>query len=255
VTAWNPKSDRVAGTGCASVPRAVLAISDDVRYFLTALLLVVGGILPIVNPVGSAPMFLAMTHGADEGTRAQLAAKIAINAFLLIMGSLIFGAYVLKIFGLSVAVVQVAGGAVLCALGWNLLNSEPAAGPVTPIPGESMIMRAFYPLTLPLTVDPGAISVAVTIGANHAHGVERALIAFLGGITGTAIISASVWFAYRYAPRVAQWLGHTRVMVVLRLSAFIVLCIGVEIAWNGVKSLMSELLFAPPHVTQPASPK
>jgi len=85
----------VAGTGCASVPRAVLAISDDVRYFLTALLLVVGGILPIVNPVGSAPMFLAMTHGADEGTRAQLAAKIALNSFLLIMGSLIFGAYVL----------------------------------------------------------------------------------------------------------------------------------------------------------------
>jgi multiple antibiotic resistance protein len=117
-----------------------------------------------------------------------------------------------------------------------------------------MIMRAFYPLTLPLTVDPGAISVAVTVGANHAHGVERALIAFLGGLTGTAIISASVWLAYRYAPRVAKWLGHTRVMVVLRMSAFIVLCIGVEITWNGVKALASELLFAPPHVTQPASP-
>jgi multiple antibiotic resistance protein len=224
----------------------MIALSDDVRYFLTALLLVVGGILPIVNPVGSAPMFLAMTHGADEQTRAELAAKVAINAFLLIMGSLIFGAYVLKIFGLSVAVVQVAGGAVLCALGWNLLNSEPSTNPGTPIPDESMIMRAFYPLTLPLTVDPGAISVAVTIGANHAHGVERVLIAFFGGVTGTAIIAASVWLAYRYAPRVAKWLGHTRVMVVLRMSAFIVLCIGVEIAWNGVKSLASEISFAPP---------
>jgi multiple antibiotic resistance protein len=113
-----------------------------------------------------------------------------------------------------------------------------------------MILRAFYPLTLPLTVDPGALAVAVTIGANHARGVERVVIAFLGGITGTAIISASVWLAYRYAPRVAKWLGHTRVMVVLRLSAFIVLCIGVEIAWNGVKSLASELPFAQP----PAAP-
>ena len=200
-------------------------------------------------------MFLAMTHGADEDTRAQLAVKIAINSFLLIMGSLMFGAFVLKVFGLSVAVVQVAGGAVLCALGWYLLNSESSANPGTPIPGESMIMRAFYPLTLPLTVDPGAISVAVTIGANHAHGVERATIAFLGGMTGTAIISASVWLAYRYAPRVAQWLGHTRVMVVLRLSAFIVLCIGVEIAWNGIKALASELSFAPPHMVQPAPTK
>ena len=233
----------------------VIAISDDIRYFLTALLLVVGGILPIVNPVGSAPMFLAMTHGADEDTRAQLATKVAINAFLLIMGSLIFGAYVLKVFGLSVGVVQVAGGAVLCALGWNLLNSEPSANPGTPIPGESMIMRAFYPLTLPLTVDPGAISVAITIGANHAHGVERALIAIMAGVTGTAIISASVWLAYRYAPRVAKWLGHTRVMVVLRMSAFIVLCIGVEIAWNGVKSLASEISFAAPHAVPPTPAK
>ena len=230
----------------------VIAISDDVRYFLTALLLVVGGILPIVNPVGSAPMFLAMTHGADEETRAELATKVAINSFLLIMGALIFGAYVLKVFGLSVAVVQVAGGAVLCALGWNLLQSEPTTNPGTPMPGETMITRAFYPLTLPLTVDPGALAVAVTIGANHAHGVERVLIAFLGGIVGTAIISASVWLAYRYAPRVAKWLGHTRVMVVLRLSAFIVLCIGVEIAWNGVKALAAQITFAPPQAGQPA---
>jgi multiple antibiotic resistance protein len=233
----------------------VLPISDDLRYFLTALLLVVGGILPIVNPIGSAPMFLAMTHGADEDTRAVLAAKVAVNAFLLIMGALIFGAYVLKVFGLSVAVVQVAGGAVLCALGWNMLNSEPSTNPGTPMPGEAMITRAFYPLTLPLTVDPGALAVAVTVGANHAHGVERVVIAFLGGIVGTAVISASVWLAYRYAPRVAKWLGQTRVMIVLRLSAFIVLCIGVEIGWNGVKSLASELSFAPPQAVQPSPGK
>jgi len=230
-------------------------LSDDFRHYLTALLLVVGGLLPIVNPVGSAPMFLAMTHGADKDARTVLALKIAINSFLLIMGSLIFGAYVLKVFGLSVAVVQVAGGAVLCALGWNLLNSEPSQ-PVAsqPVSTDLVFLRAFYPLTLPLTVDPGAISVAITIGANHAHGVERVVIGFLAGISGTALISLSVWLAYRYAERVAKWLGHTRVMVVLRLSAFIVLCIGVEITWNGVKALASELSFAPPAATTPAEP-
>ncbi len=234
--------------------------SDDLRNFLTALLLVVGGLLPIVNPLGSAPMFLAMTHGADESTRAMLAVKIAINAFLLIMGSLIFGAYVLKVFGLSVGVVQVAGGAVLCALGWNLLNSEPAHTDAT-VTVDSVILRAFYPLTLPLTVDPGAISVAITIGANHAHGVERVVMSFLAGIVGTALISLCVWFAYRYAERVALWLGHTRVMVVLRLSAFIVLCIGVEITWNGIKALATDLSLGPnvtapaPASTPPATPK
>jgi len=226
--------------------------SDDLSHFLGALLLIVGGLLPIVNPVGSAPMFLAMTRGSDAATRQLLALKVAVNSFILIMGSLIFGAYVLRVFGLSVPVVQVAGGAVLCALGWNLLNSEPAS-PVEsqPATGDQVFMRAFYPLTLPLTVDPGAISVAITLGANHARGVERVLIAFAAGLLGTAVIAVSVWLAYRYAERVAHWLGHTRVMVVLRLSAFIVLCIGIEITWNGIRALVSELPFAPPGATAP----
>ncbi|MCC7216660.1 MAG: MarC family protein [Burkholderiales bacterium] len=220
---------------------------EDLRHFLYALLLVVGGLLPIVNPVGSAPLFLAMTHGADAAARQRLAAKVALNAFVLIVGSLLFGAFVLKIFGLSVPVVQVAGGAVLCALGWNMLNEEtppPAEAPT--VSEDVVILKAFYPLTLPLTVDPGAIAVAITIGANHAHGVERIVIGLVAGIVGTGLIATCVWLAYRYAQRVAQWLGHSRVMVVLRLSAFIVLCIGVEITWNGVKALASELAFAPP---------
>lgn len=233
-------------------------IETDLRNFITALLLVVGGLLPIVNPVGSAPLFLSMTHGASEETRAELALKVAINSFLLIMGSLIIGGYVLKVFGLSLPVVQVAGGAVLCALGWNLLSSEPPP-PVANQPAatsDMVIARAFYPLTLPLTVDPGAISVAVTLGANHAKGVERVVIGLAAGVIGTAIIALSVWIAYRYAERIARWLGHTRVMVVLRLSAFIVLCIGVEITWNGIKSLASELSFAPPGAAAmaPATP-
>ncbi len=219
-------------------------ITEDIRHFLTALLLIVGGLLPIVNPVGSAPMFLAMTRGADAATRQVLALKIAINTFILLMGSLVFGAFVLKIFGLSVPVVQVAGGAVLCALGWNLLNQDDTPPPSTAaaVDTKRVFMRAFYPLTLPLTVDPGAISVAITIGANHAHGVQRVIIGFLAGITGTVLISVCVWFAYRYAQRVAHWLGHERLMVVLRLSAFIVLCIGVQITWNGVRALGIDLL-------------
>ncbi len=232
-------------------------VAEDIRHFLTALLLVVGGLLPIVNPLGSAPMFLAMTRGADLATRQQLALKIAINTFILIMGSLIFGAYVLKVFGLSVPVVQVAGGAVLCALGWNLLHQEDNAPVTTDAPMDTgkVFMRAFYPLTLPLTVDPGAISVAITVGANHAHGIDRVIIGFVAGVTGTALISVCVWLAYRYAQRVAHWLGHTRVVVVLRLSAFIVLCIGVQITWNGIRALASELSFTPPAAAAPATPR
>jgi multiple antibiotic resistance protein len=239
-----------------------MMIADDIRVFLTVLLLVIGGLLPIVNPVGSAPLFLAMTHGADVPTRQMLAVKIGFNTFVLLMGSLVFGAFVLKIFGLSVPVVQVAGGAVLCALGWKMLDSDegaPAAA-APAIPPDAAIMRAFYPLTLPLTVDPGAISVAVTIGANHSHNVERIVVGLVAAVIGTTIIALCVWLAYRYAPRVAKWLGHSRLMVVMRLSAFIMLCIGVEITWNGVRALAEQVQFKPQaessaKAAAPAEPK
>jgi multiple antibiotic resistance protein len=221
------------------------SIAGDLRNFLVAFLLVVAGLLPIVNPVGSAPIFLAMTAGSSAAARRQLAWRVAINSFLLLMGSLIFGAFVLKLFGLSVPVVQVAGGAVLCALGWNMLTHEPATpAEAEALPDDKALLRAFYPLTLPLTVDPGAIAVAITLGANHAHGVERVVIGFIAALCAVGLIAIFVWLAYRYAERVGSWLGHSRTMVVLRLSAFIMLCIGVEIAWNGAKALLSELPFA-----------
>jgi len=225
---------------------------DDLRLLIGPFLLVVGSLLPIVNPLGSAPMFLAMTHGSDEATRQRLAVQVAINSFILLFASMVFGTLVLKLFGLSVPVVQVAGGAVLCALGWNMLQSDaPVHADAEPVPGEVMIMRAFYPLTLPLTVDPGAIAVAITVGANHAHGVERVIIAIIASILGLGLIAITVWLSYHYAERVARWLGHTRVMVVLRLSAFIVLCIGVEITWNGIRALASELTFASAPIAAP----
>jgi len=226
---------------------------DDLRMLIGPFLLVVGSLLPIVNPLGSAPIFLVMTRGSDEATRHKLAVQVAFNAFILLFASMVFGTLVLKLFGLSVPVVQIAGGAVLCALGWNLLNKDqPAPTDAEPVPGEVMIARAFYPLTLPVTVDPGAIAVAITVGANHAHGVERVVIAIIASILGLGLIAFTVWLAYHSAERVARWLGHTRVMVILRLSAFIVLCIGVEIMWNGIKALAPEITSGNAAVTTPA---
>src|SRR5664279_2389632 len=99
-------------------------LDEDLQQLLRAVLPVVGAILPIVNPLGSAPMFLAMTHGTDTATRQTLARHIAFNSFLLLLGSLIFGNFVLRLFGLSIPVVQLAGGLVLCSLGWRLLSDE-----------------------------------------------------------------------------------------------------------------------------------
>ena len=217
---------------------------SDFTQLAGAILVIVGAILPVVNPAGDAPIFLRLTHGADDATRRMLARHIALYSFALLLGSMLFGSFVLRLFDLSIPVVQVAGGAVVCALGWNLLNDDSKVADIADDPRQASLVamgRAFFPLTMPLTVDPGVMSVAVTLGANHAHTLERVLIQLLAAIFGAAIVALSVLLTYRYAERFAHWIGHRGMMIVLRLSAFIVLSIGVQIAWNGVKALLLQI--------------
>ncbi len=219
-------------------------IWSDLAQLAGAILLIVGALLPVVNPLGDAPIFLRMTLGCDESTRAFLAKRIAFYSFFLLLGSLLLGSFVLLMFGISIPVVQVAGGAVVCTLGWNLLadNSKPADVTLDPIHAKLFALgRAVSPLTLPMTIDAGVISVAITVGANHAHSFKHAVIQLLAATIGAGIIALSILLIYRYAHRVSKRIGQTGMMVVVRLSAFIMLCIGVGICWNGVKSLLAEI--------------
>ena len=223
------------------------------RDFAAGVLLVIGALFPIVNPVGNASVFLTMTVHADRATRARLARKVAINGFFLLMGSLFLGNLLLEFFGVSLPVVQVAGGCIVCKLGWSML-AEAANDTAAPAPATATVdthdAKAFYPLTLPLTVGPGAISVAVTIGANFPSTVQPYIADALSAIVGALLVCATVFGCYRYAHRLGELMGANGTMVLMRLSAFILFCIGVQITWNGASTLVREFS-APPAVTAP----
>jgi multiple antibiotic resistance protein len=219
-------------------------ISSDFGQLTSAILLMVGALLPVVNPLGDAPIFLRMTPGCDESTRADLARRIAFYSFILLLGAMLLGSFVLRLFGISIPLVQVAGGAVVCALGWKLLADSPKSAEVTVDPIHANLIalgRAFSPLTMPLTIDAGVISVAITVGANHAHTFKHVVIQLLAAVIGAGIIALSILLTYRYAQRVGGRIGHTGMVAVVRLTAFIMLCIGVGIVWNGVKLLLAEI--------------
>jgi multiple antibiotic resistance protein len=217
---------------------------SDIVQLSAAILVVVGAVLPVVNPPGDAPIFLRLTSGCDEPTRRVLARHIAAYSFALLLGSMLLGSFVLRMFGLSVPVIQVAGGAVVCALGWKLLNDDTHPDETAADPrgaSAAALARAFYPLTMPLTVDPGVMSVAVTIGANHAHTLDHLIVQILAAVIGSFIVALTILLTYRYADGFAARIGHRGMVIVLRLSAFIVLSIGVQICWNGIKAMLKEV--------------
>ena len=163
------------------------AVTDDLLQLLHAVLLIVGALLPVVNPPGNVPIFLNLTQGCDETTRRDLARHIAFSTLALLLGSMLLGQLVLRLFDLSVGALQVAGGAVVCALGWNLLHYVPKAEETQADPEQARqvaLGRAFYPLTLPVSVDAGVIAVAITLGAHHGQTLTGELIQLLAAAVG-----------------------------------------------------------------------
>ncbi len=208
---------------------------------IARIFLVVGALFPIVNPLGGAPIFLTLTNGVSESGRAKLARSIAINSLVLMVASIFIGTHILGFFGISLPVVQVGGGLIVVSTGWALLRQADVDSPesVSKPCNESNYMRqAFYPLTLPLTVGPGSISVAITLGANRPEGAEWRWPLITGMLIGAIAISVSVYLSYRFADRIAAVLGEAAMNVFLRLSSFILVCIGVQIAWNGLSALL-----------------
>ena len=214
------------------------------REIAGAFLLVYAGLFPVVNPLGAAPMFLSLTSGVSEVRRNQLALGVAINSFLLLLGAMLCGSYVLEFFGITIPAVRVAGGALVASMGWKLLNGSNKANPASSEHAPSQgVSDGFYPLTLPLTVGPGSISVALTIGAHHASRPFTADIAVVSGsaLLGLLALAFTIYVAYRFSSTLVRWLGDAGLNVLVRLSAFILVCIGVQIAWSGLSDLLGSL--------------
>ncbi|HEY1910478.1 MAG TPA: MarC family protein [Vicinamibacterales bacterium] len=206
-----------------------------------AILFTLAALLPIVNPLGTAPIFLSMTADLPITARRHLALVVARYSTLLLIAAMLIGSYVLELFGVSLPIVRVGGGLLVTANGWRLLNSDEkeikAGGPVDAWEREAE-RRAFYPLTFPLTTGPGSVSVAITLGARAKHQSFEVV----ADLIGVVMVGLTVWFSYRFASKLIAYLGETGTAVFLRLSSFILLCIGVSIIWSGLVDLIRPLL-------------
>jgi multiple antibiotic resistance protein len=189
-------------------------------------LLVIGALFPIVNPIGNTPIFLSLTRGLSSHARSVLARMIAFNGLVLLLASIFTGTYILAFFGISLPVVQVGGGLVVITTGWSLLRRPNDDAPGKDGGSEECneagySRQAFYPLTLPLTVGPGSISVAIAVGANRREGSEWQWSVIGGMVLGVALIAASIYLSYRFAERIGRVLGDSAMNVIIRLSSFI----------------------------------
>jgi multiple antibiotic resistance protein len=216
-------------------------MADAIKVFF----LILSALFPIVDPLSGSPIFLALTREYSPETRRVLSLRVAVDSFFLMIASYFVGSHVLGFFGVSLPVVQVGGGLIVVAVGWQMLMQQDDSASTTRknIQSQDALRQAFYPLTLPLTVGPGSISVAITLGANSTHRYGFHFLLILSALLATALIGVSVYFCYAFSDRLGRVLGDTGMAVIVRLSAFLLVCIGVQIMWNGISALLSSVQF------------
>jgi multiple antibiotic resistance protein len=209
-------------------------------------ILFLSALFPIVNPLGGSPIFLALTRDYSAASRKLLSKRVALNSFILLVASSLIGTHILKFFGISLPIVQIGGGLIVIATGWQMLmrkDDEEERGNAVhkDVDQRDIFRNAFYPFTLPLTVGPGSISVAITLGANAAKLPGINFLDIFAVVIASTIVAVSVFLCYGFADRLARLLGATAMNVIMRLSSFLLVCIGVQILWNGVSALLRSL--------------
>lgn len=211
-------------------------------------------LLPLINPLGSALIFLGLVGLAPIETYRALARRVAINTVIFLAVIELVGSSLLTFFGISLPIVQFAGGIVIAMIGWSLLNqkdtapnpektSTSAVPAITPEEIRELQNKAFYPFTFPITAGPGTIVIMLTLSVHATQPtLTQTVLAHVGLFIAAIVLSASVYLCYAYAPKIASSIAPATVHGILRVIAFILLCIGVQIAWNGLSTLLQKII-------------
>ena len=216
-------------------------------------------LLPLVNPLGSALIFLGLVGQRPARVYRSLSRKIAINCILFFAIIQLLGSGILAFFSISLPIVQLAGGLVIASIGWNLLNQadpsptadkqQAAAEMEESSITSTLEEKAFYPFTFPITAGPGCIVVMLTVSARTVQpSVGDTVIAHLGVFLAAVVLSLLVYLCYSRAPRIANAVSPSTAHGILRVIAFILVCIGVQIAWNGLSVLLASILKSAPAI-------
>ncbi|MCQ9154762.1 MarC family protein [Acidomonas methanolica] len=216
------------------------------RYVAAAWLLAYPALFSIVNPFGAALIFAQVTMGRLRSEITQLSRLVAVQSFVVLIVSIWFGESILGFFGISIDALRVAGGLVVATRAWTMLaapeenearKERQAFQGGRTVAAPDLRGQAFFPLTMPFTVGPGSISVAIALSSERPMG--EPMIGYFCGLTLAALSMAlTIWVVYVYADRIVSALGGMGARIVSRLAALILLCIGVQITFSGVEGFV-----------------
>ena len=231
-----------------------MSVTEIALTVLNSFLIAFSALLPLINPFGTALVFYGLVGDAPSSVYRSLARRIAINNVIFLAIIQLLGVTILDFFGISLPIVQFAGGIVVAAMGWSVLNERDASANSRNKQAETdpegamartLEQEAFYPFTFPITSGPGTLVALITVTAHnsrHKLSLSANVLSHLGVFLAVVVLSVMVYFCYRYAPKLTRAIPPSTAHGILRVIAFILLCIGVQISWNGLSELIRQVM-------------
>jgi multiple antibiotic resistance protein len=198
----------------------------------TAFLGAVAALFPLLNPVGNTPIFFSITANDTPGFRRRQALKIAINVFVILTVCLLAGRYILAMFGLSVPILRLSGGLVVANVGWGLLKQSPQLSAEANEEARDKIDVSLSPMALPIIANPGAISVAIALGAGNGG-----LAGAVANLLAVALLTLLNYACLLLGEPLVKRLGRNGMDAFNKVLGFLVLGLGVNLMVSGAQAL------------------
>jgi multiple antibiotic resistance protein len=186
-------------------------------------------LFPIVDPFGGIPVFFSMTSSWAARDRNRTALKTGVWVFVILITFMFFGRFVLHFFGISLPVLNIAGGLIVANTAWGMVTSTARITPAETHEAQSKEDISLTPLAMPLMSGPGAIGVVMALAA-HVDNWS----AYIGMVIGVAAIAVSVTLFFWLGGPLVRRLGPSAVGAINRIFGFLILAIAVQLVWDGI---------------------
>jgi len=213
--------------------------------FIHLLFIGIIALFPVVNPLGSAFMVSPYFANLDADQKKKAVKKITFYSFVICTVALFGGHWILEIFGLSIPVIQLGGGIMICKMGWGFISASDKSDEKETKPDkieqgyDSIESKLFYPITFPLTTGAGTVSVLFTLSAHSARAnITEYLVSTSAILLAIISMCILVYVFYLNTKTIIHFLGSRGEMIINRISAFLIFCVGLQIAVSGITTLI-----------------
>lgn len=205
--------------------------------FWELILATILALLPVINPLASAPTFLAITEGDAPQRRLQQLRMACVYMVAILVSFLVGGTFIMNFFGISIPGLRIAGGLMVAAIGTRLVMGPPPKGPDESATAAARAKQdvSFSPLAMPMLSGPG--SIAVTIGLAS---LARGWADYLAIVVGIVAVSVITFVTLRLSERVVRVIGTNGMNALSKMMGFLLLCIGVQFVVNGLLDIATD---------------